>query len=175
VILAIDVDYRPDCAVVAGVSFSRWDDEAPDNVFHSKVTDVKKYKPGQFYKRELPCILRLLTDHNLDPDIIVIDGFVVLGQDSKPGLGMYLYEALDKTVPVIGVAKTAFKGARTESEVFRGNSEKPLYVTAVGVEDEVAKHHITSMHGNHRIPTLLKLVDRQCRESAYKGDGGIII
>ena len=163
-ILAIDVDYGSDCTVVAGVSFSSWEDEAPDSVFHSKVTDVENYEPGQFYKRELPCIIRLLTEHNLHPDIIVIDGFVVLGQDLKPGLGMYLYDALDKTIPVIGVAKTAFKGARTETEVFRGKSEKPLYVTAVGVEDEVAKHHIYSMHGKHRIPTLLKRVDRECRK-----------
>ena len=163
-ILAIDVDYRSDSAVVAGVSFSSWEDEAPDRVFHSYVTDVENYEPGQFYKRELPCIIRLLTEHNLYPDIIVIDGFVVLGQDSKPGLGMYLHDTLDKIIPVIGVAKTAFKGSKTKSEVFRGKSEKPLYVTAVGIEDEVAKNHIYSMHGKHRIPTLLKLVDLECRK-----------
>jgi deoxyribonuclease V len=113
VILAIDVDYRSDSAVVAGVSYSNWEGEAPDNVFHSNVTDVEKFEPGQFYKRELLCIIRLLTDHNLYPNIIVIDDFVVLGQDSKPGLGIYLHDALDQTILVIGVAKAAFKGSKT--------------------------------------------------------------
>lgn len=71
----------------------------------------------------------------------------------------FLYEPIS-----LGVAKTAFKGSKTELEVFRGKSEKPLYVTAVGVEDELAKNHIYSMHGKPRIPTLLKLVDRECRK-----------
>ncbi|WP_299948707.1 hypothetical protein [uncultured Microbulbifer sp.] len=102
--------------------------------------------------------------YDLTPDIIVIDGYVVLGQELKPGLGMRLYEALDKKIPIIGVAKTAFKDSNSESEVFRGESKKPLYVTAVGIGDQIAKSYISSMHGKHRMPTLLKLVDRECRK-----------
>ena len=164
-ILAVDVDYRADHALVAGICFLHWDDENPEIVLHTEVTNVEDYQPGQFYKREMPCILKLLKDHNLNPDVIVIDGFVVLGQDAKSGLGMHLYNALGRNTPVIGVAKTAFKDSKPESEVFRGKSEKPLYVTAIGIEEQLAKSHITSMHGKHRIPTLLKLVDRECRRS----------
>jgi len=165
VILAVDVDYRAENAIVAGVTFRNWGDSSADRVIHSKVTHVVDYEPGQFYKRELPCIIQLLNDHHLTPDFIVIDGFVVLGQELKPGLGMHLYEALDRKIPVIGVAKTAFKGTKPESAVLRGKSNKPLYVSAVGIDDEEAKNHICLMHGKHRIPTLLKLVDRECRKS----------
>jgi deoxyribonuclease V len=165
VILAIDVDYRADHASVAGVCFHNWGDESPEIVLHTQVSNVEGYRPGQFYKREMPCIIKLLKDHNLNPDLIIIDGFVVLGKDSKPGLGMHLYNALGRNIPVIGVAKAAFKDSKPESEIFRGKSEKPLYVTAIGIDDQIAKSHISSMHGKHRIPTLLKLVDRECRNS----------
>jgi len=165
VILAVDVDYKGDAAKVAGVTFSNWGDESPDRVFYSTVTNIEDYEPGNFYKREMPCILQLLADYNLTPDFIVIDGFVVLGQESRPGLGMHLYDALGRNIPVIGVAKTAFKNSKPESEVLRGNSQKPLYVTAVGIAFETAKDHIRSMHGKNRMPTLLKLVDYECRKS----------
>jgi deoxyribonuclease V len=165
VILAVDVDYRVDTAIVAGIIFSNWRDESPDRVVHSKMASVEDYEPGQFYKREMPCIIQLLTDYKLTPDFIVIDGFVALGQESKPGLGMHLHDALDRKIPVIGVAKSSFKNSRFETEVLRGSSQKPLYVTAVGVACETAKNYIRSMHGKHRIPTLLKLVDRECRKS----------
>lgn len=164
-ILAVDVHYNGDAAMVAGVTFGSWSSEFPDKVFHSTVVNVKGYEPGQFYKREMPCILKLLADYKLTPDFIVIDGYVVLGQKSSPGLGMHLYDALDRNIPVIGVAKTAFKNSKSESEVLRGASQKPLYVTAVGLSTEMAKDHIRTMHGKNRIPTLLKLVDHECRKS----------
>jgi deoxyribonuclease V len=76
-----------------------------------------------------------------------------------------MFYALGRNTLVIGVAKTAFKASKSESEVFRGESEKPLYVTAIGIKDQVAKSHISSMHGKYRIPTLLKLADSECRKS----------
>lgn len=164
-ILAVDVDYRNDKASIAGICFHAWSDESPKDVLHSEVDTVLDYEPGQFYKRELPCILKLLKEHELRPDLIVIDGFVYLGQDSKPGLGVHLFNALGKNTPVIGVAKSAFKGSSPKTEVFRGKSEKPLYVTAIGIEQQVANANISSMHGKYRIPTLLKLVDHECRKS----------
>lgn len=164
-ILAVDVDYRADDAFVAGALFNDWKDESPEQVVYSKVPDVEDYESGQFYKREMPCIMQLLKDHNLSPKYIVIDGFVYLGQESTPGLGMHLYEALDNKIPIIGVAKRAFKDSNTESEILRGKSQNPLYVTSVGVDNIKAKEYILSMHGEHRLPTLLKLIDRECRKS----------
>ena len=49
------------------------------------------------------------------------------------------------------------------NSIYRGDSAKPLFVTAVGMTLEEAKAHIASMHGEHRIPTLLRRVDQLCR------------
>ncbi len=62
-ILAVDVDYRIDNAIVAGITFSGWSDEAPDRVIYSRIINVVGYQSGQFYRREMPCILKLLNDY----------------------------------------------------------------------------------------------------------------
>lgn len=164
-ILAVDVDYREDEAIIAGVCFENWKDENPISIIRSKVANIEDYEPGQFYKRELPCILKLIKKYDLKPDVIVVDGFVTLGKESKPGLGMHLYNSLECTIPVIGVAKRHFKDTASTAELLRGESKKPLYVTAVGVNEQDAKGYIHTMHGKYRIPTLLKLVDSECRKS----------
>jgi deoxyribonuclease V len=65
--------------------------------------------------------------------------------------------------PVVGVAKSRFDGARAV-EVYRGGSIRPLYVSAAGLDPEEAAEKIRSMHGRHRVPTLLKRVDRLARD-----------
>ncbi|SDZ87110.1 endonuclease V [Microbulbifer marinus] len=162
-ILAVDVDYRNSRASTVGIGFNGWRDDTPSHVYRSTIHQVEDYKPGSFYQRELPCILTLLREHNLSPDIIVIDGYVYLGDDATPGLGMHLYNALGGKIPVIGVAKSPFKGTTTDTELFRGDSHRPLYITAAGMAIDAARSSISSMHGNYRIPTLLQLADRECR------------
>ena len=76
---------------------------------------------------------------------------------------MHLYDSLQKKVPVIGVAKNPFKDVNVESELLRGNSLKPLYITSVGYPLSQAKKCISLMAGKNRIPSLLKKVDRLCR------------
>lgn len=164
-ILAVDVDYRNAEAVVAGVCFKAWADEKPDKIYYCTISEIEDYEPGEFYKREMPCILQLIREYSLTPNVIVIDGFVLLGEDSTPGLGMHLYYALGENIPIIGVAKKAFKGTSPKTEILRGKSLKPLFVTSIGMDFESAKSNILSMHGMHRIPTLLKQVDRVCRKS----------
>ena len=66
-------------------------------------------------------------------------------------------------VPVIGVAKTSFRGSGFAQAVLRGTSQRPLYVTAAGMKPEIAAAHVLSMHGEYRIPTLLKRADQLCR------------
>jgi deoxyribonuclease V len=163
-ILAVDVDYRDHCAYIAGVSFENWTDSNENETFVSFLDHVDEYTPGQFYRRELPCILRLLEEHQLQPNCIVIDGFVYLDGESKPGLGKYLYDALNHQVAIIGVAKTPFTGIPVACEVFRGSSKNPLYVTSAGVAPDDAKTFIRSMHGDYRVPGLLQRVDRLCRQ-----------
>jgi deoxyribonuclease V len=162
-ILSVDVDYRDTGAFVAGISFHDWEDEKESGIFSSTLKNIDEYLPGQFYRRELPCILKLLEEHGIVPDTIVIDGFVYLDGKHEPGLGRHLYDALNGKVNVVGVAKRPFKGIPAECELLRGKSKKPLYVTSSGMPLETAKALIKSMHGTFRVPDLLKKTDQLCR------------
>ncbi|MGD8743849.1 MAG: endonuclease V [Granulosicoccaceae bacterium] len=162
-ILAVDVHYADDSAYVAGVLFSSWQSKSAEREYTSMLSKVADYEPGNFYKRELPCILRLLSEHRLEPECIVIDGYVFLDGSSSPGLGKHLYDALNATTPVVGVAKKPFRGITENYQVFRGASKRPLYVTAAGIPLDEAKRHVQGMSGTSRIPELLKRTDQLCR------------
>jgi len=163
-ILAVDVDYRDDnSAKVAGVLFENWEDKEPTQILISHIPKVNEYISGQFYKRELPCILDILKQVDDKLDYIVVDSYVYLNE--KMGLGAYLYEALNQEIKVIGVAKSEFRNISNETYLYRGESKKPLYITSAGVDIAQAKEFIAQMHGHYRFPTLLKEVDRLCRES----------
>jgi deoxyribonuclease V len=47
--------------------------------------------------------------------------------------------------------------------VVRGAGQNPLFVTALGMLDTEAAHHVQRMHGPHRIPTLCARVDHLSR------------
>jgi len=68
-------------------------------------------------------------------------------------------------LPVIGIAKTEFAGAVHAVPVLRGISQRPLYVTAAGIDPRQAAARILAMAGPHRLPTMLKRVDRLCRDT----------
>ncbi|MCO1335096.1 endonuclease V [Microbulbifer sp. OS29] len=165
-ILVVDVDYREEGAAVAGVTFRNWNNSQPEAIYLSSLHTIADYEPGAFYKRELPCILTLIEEHAIKPSLIVIDGYVHLGADRKPGLGAHLYQALRQKIAIIGVAKKSFKDTPTGTEIFRGTSHKPLFVTSLGITQAEAKSLIVSMHGEHRVPTLLKQVDSVCRKAS---------
>jgi deoxyribonuclease V len=162
-ILAVDVDYSENTAFVAGVLFSKWEDVEAKDIFTSTIDEINEYQPGSFYKRELPCILQLLNEHNLKPEIILVDGYVFLDGREVAGLGKYLFDALDDKPIVIGVAKRAFKDISSKYAVYRGESKNPLYVTSVGLDIDLALKRVSRMHGKYRIPELLKKVDHVCR------------
>lgn len=167
-ILAVDVAYKKEAAIVGGVFFSEWTDEKPLKEMLISCSIPSNYMPGEFYRRELPCIAALLEQVHEDLDCIVIDGFVYLGREKEPGLGKHLHDMLDQKIAVIGVAKTPFKDTPESCEVLRGKSGNPLYVTAEGIKDDRAKLLIKNMHGPDRIPTLLKYVDRLCNAAASR-------
>ena len=106
-ITIVDTAYYGNLAFTAGALISNWNASSPEKTFSTYTTTSAEYIPGQFYKRELPCILHFLKEAPWESNIIVIDGYVSLS-DSKIGLGMHLYKALDMQIPVIGVAKNAF-------------------------------------------------------------------
>jgi deoxyribonuclease V len=163
VLLAVDVRYSEWQAIAAGVLFRDWTDDVPARELVSVLEPPAAYEPGEFYRRELPCILQLLEEHHLQPQAILIDGFVYLDGYRRPGLGRYFFDALGGTVAVIGIAKSAFSGIGPQFAVYRGTSRRPLFVTAAGVGPDEAKELVSSMHGEFRIPTLLKRVDRLTR------------
>jgi deoxyribonuclease V len=165
-ILAVDVQYVGEQGFVSAVSFSHWGAVEPEGIYEAILNRIEEYEPGNFYKRELPCILQLLDENALSPDIIIVDGYVTLNEQEKAGLGMHLYKALGGKSKVIGVAKRSFSGISNQSKIFRGNSNNPLFVTSAGIEIEEAKSNIIEMYGNYRLPVLLKLVDKLCREKA---------
>lgn len=162
-ILAVDVHYYQDKANAAGVLFSSWQSKQPDCVVMERCEKVAEYRAGQLYKRELLCILRLLKVIDMSFSCVIIDGYVSLGKEQQPELGMYLYNALDGKIPVIGVAKSQCADTPLDAELLRGNSQHPLYISAAGISLGQAKQHIQSMHGKCYIPQLLKEVDRVCR------------
>lgn len=163
-ILAIDVGYSENKALAIGVLFEDWNSTEPMKIYKKQIENIEPYEAGAFYKRELPCILSLLDNICENVTAIVVDGYVHLGKERKAGLGAHLFNALDAKIPVVGVAKNYFKETPKEHEVFRGKSQKPIYVTAVGLPLEDVITDIKQMAGKNRIPTLLKLADRYSRE-----------
>ncbi|HEY5923792.1 MAG TPA: endonuclease V [Kofleriaceae bacterium] len=175
-IVAVDVDYRDAEVVAAALGFTAWTDEhASVEIVVTSDAPPAPYEPGRFYLRELPHVRGALALLAPPLDAIVVDGYVWLGAErSGPhagpfgsmtrerGLGAHLYDALDQGVPVIGVAKTQFAGA-TAIEVIRGASARPLYITAAGIDAATAAAHVLAMHGEHRVPTLLRRVDQLAR------------
>lgn len=161
-IVCVDVDYRTDGAVAACVAFEHWTDARPSSELVAHIDQARPYAPGEFYKRELPCLLAVLEKAPA-ANIVVIDGYVWLAKD-RPGLGKKLSDAMNRSAAVVGVAKTAFRGNDAAIPVLRGTSSRPLFVTAEGMAAEEAASAVRSMFGPHRIPTLLSRVDRLCRE-----------
>jgi deoxyribonuclease V len=164
-IASLDVDYRPDATVAACVLFQDWGDAVEAAHLVDRGPPAEAYVPGEFYRRELPALLRVLARVPAPLATVVIDGYVWLEGEERPGLGAHLYEALGRRVPVIGVAKTAFLASRVAVPVLRGTSQRPLLVTAVGMDAQDAAACIQRMQGPSRLPTLLKRVDRLCREA----------
>lgn len=164
-ILAIDVHYRATFAKAISIEFETWQDEHPSKIHEVLIDEVAAYVPGQFYKRELPCILKVLEKTPLEKiEVIIVDGYVTLSDEGKFGLGMYLYEALNQKIPIIGVAKRSFKDNEQQvQKVWRGESKNPLYVTSVDFDLEEAVHQIQQMKGQYRIPTLLKILDQHTK------------
>lgn len=162
----VDVDYRSDgSAFAACVLFDAWPADRPADTRIARIDDVESYEPGQFFRRELPCVLRVLAEVDVGLDAILIDGYVTLDEEGRPGLGARLHEALKRTVPIIGVAKSRYATATQAIPVLRGGSKAPLWITATGIDAAVAASHVLAMHGSHRVPTLLRRVDRLAREA----------
>ena len=173
--IAVDSYYEGDTAYNVGVVFRDLKDSQPLEIIKTETHNLSPYIPGEFYKRELPGILSILEKIELPEfDTIILDGFYKLydGKEIRPGLGMKLEEALGEHVhsdlSIWCIAKSDFIMTSEISELVRRGKEtkKPLYVQAsrglVGVL-------VKEMHGEHRIPTILKILDKETKKIRGKG------
>lgn len=164
VLTCLDVHYEPMRARTALVGFRDWSDARPvvEQVTESTEPPAP-YEPGQFYKRELPHLVVALERFGAThtTDLVIVDGHVWL-DGKQPGLGAHLFVALGEKLPVVGVGKTSFHDAAV-LPITRGQSAKPLYVSAVGIDPARAAELVRAMHGAHRLPTLLQRADHLAR------------
>ncbi|MDE5492145.1 endonuclease V [Elizabethkingia meningoseptica] len=165
-ILAIDVHYKESYAKTVGVLF-HWDSESPIDIKSVNISEVKEYIPGQFYKRELPCILKLLEQIDVKTlDIIIVDGHVYINNERELGLGGHLYESLRGTIPIIGVAKKSFYNTEEVTQpLYRGKSRNPLFISSIGISTAIAMKKVEQMKGKYRIPDILKILDTKTKEN----------
>jgi len=156
VIAIVDVHYgthaaRAGCVVLAG-----WADATAQRERVTSVEGIEPYVPGELYRRELPALLAVLD--GIEASIVVVDGYVWTAVG--PGLGAHLHAARGGIV--IGIAKSELPGA-PGVPVIRGDSARPLLVSAVGVEPAEAARHVAAMHGEHRLPTMVVRADHLAR------------
>jgi deoxyribonuclease V len=159
---AVDVHY-PDPGGAHAALVVAGDEQFADIVEERSVwlPTVEAYQPGQFYLRELPAITAVLATTAV-VDLLVVDGYVDLDPHGRPGLGAHVHERTG--VPVIGVAKTAFRAATHAAAVHRGNgATRPLFVTAAGLSLDAAAALVVAMAGPHRLPDALRRVDTLAR------------
>jgi deoxyribonuclease V len=168
-IAILDVHYPASGARAACVLAESWQSAVPLSAHVVNIEAVADYEPGQFYRRELPCLMAVLERLPALPDVVVVDAYVWLSGEGREGLGAYLHEALGWRVPVVGIAKTAFAelaGSKVAAEVCRGESKRPLFVTAAGMDLSTAVESVRAMAGPYRVPDLVKLADHLSRSGA---------
>ena len=184
--IAIDTYYYLDKAKTVGVIFENWEDPEPLEIVSSWSESFGQYIPGEFYKRELPCIMDLIqkkVPNIKDYECIILDGLARLPGSASEGLGLHLESELEKVYPdfrdapgnidiggpaIMGVAKTKFKGIDEDDgtcKVYRGTAKNPLYTntTWIKMSSAMAADYLKRMHGPYRIPTLLKILDRETK------------
>ena len=168
-IAIFDVFYHANVATVAAVLAKDWSDETVTSQFITSCQQIGDYVAGEFYQRELKPLIQILQKIDQSIQYYVIDAYCHLSADFQPGLGAYLSNELPPESIVIGVAKNRFRMTTHAVEVCRGESVRPLFVTSIGIDYSMAADRIKSMHGDHRIPTLLKRVDQLSRSGVANG------
>jgi deoxyribonuclease V len=162
--LVVAVHFDAGQANAAAVAFDAWDAAEATKTYFSRIAHVEKAVRGELDLRELPCVMQLLREHGLEPELLLVDGFVHLDADGTPGLGQHLYHALGAKVPIVGVSKKSLPGLPAQFEVMREEETQPLVVTCAGIDIGAAKARLRAMHGRKRVPTLMKLAARLAKD-----------
>lgn len=159
--VAVDVHYLDDASARAAVVAAHDQRFSVISYTHTAMVSVHApYQPGAFYLRELPA-LRAVIPASAGLSLIVVDGYVNLDAEGRPGLGHHVHGEFG--VPVIGVAKTLFQTATHAVHVVRGRASRPLYVTVAGMPVADAAQIVGEMAGKFRLPDAVKLADRLAR------------
>jgi deoxyribonuclease V len=124
------------------------------------VPQVAPYRPGEFYRRELPP-LRAVLENLSGLGLLVVDGYADLDPAGRPGLGAHAHAEFG--IPVIGVAKSRFRTATHAVPVLRGSSARPLFVTSAGMSAADAADLVRHMTGRYRLPDALRRADTLAR------------
>jgi deoxyribonuclease V len=161
---AVDVYYPEDGGATAALVVAGSPIFAPITEEHVITQETAlPYKPGAFFEREMPPLRAVLAE-TARLDLLIVDGYVTLDPNGRPGLGEHVRAAFG--IPVIGVAKTQFQPATHAVEVYRGSSRRPLFVTAGGLAPADAADLVRAMAGPHRMPDALKRVDTISRSGS---------
>lgn len=164
-IIVIDGDYNENIGNMAGVLIKNFEDEEICGFISSIVKDIGEYESGSFYKRELKGIENLIKQLNISTiDYIVIDGYARFGIESHKALGERVFDKYN--IPIIGIAKKRNNLCILDNtEVIRGDSRNPLFVTSVGCSQDFANKKVLNMYGKNRLPYIVKLVDSLARKN----------
>ena len=102
---ALDAHYDEATLIGTGaaVVFQNWSDAAPLANYTAAVSDIQPYEPGEFFKRELPCLLAVLEKVQEPLDLLIVDGYVSLGD--RRNKDARLWEALGRQLPVLAWPK----------------------------------------------------------------------
>lgn len=166
-IACFDVQYGDQTGCAAAVVFDDWFSAVARAQYTKMLPIAAAYQPGQFFRRELGPLNSVFAVIEEPIDVCVIDAYCTLDDSGNAGLGSHFYQAVQaqgRNIPVIGVAKNRFRDTTHAAEVLRGSSQRPLFVTSVGMPLQQAADRIAKIHGDHREPTMLKLVDRIARD-----------
>jgi len=165
--LVMDFQIDGDTARVGAVAFDDWGAAEGTKNYALRIERVEKPAKGELDLRALPWLVQLLDANRLQPEAIVLDGFVHLDPQDTPGLGLRLHDTLGGRSAVIGVSKSVFKGTDTPDQycIFREEETPPLVVTCAGIDLGAAKARVRMMHGRKRLPTLMKLAARIAKGS----------
>jgi deoxyribonuclease V len=126
------------------------------------VPRVPAYRPGEFYRRELPP-LRAVLDDLSGLGLLVVDGYADLDPAGRPGLGAHAHGEFG--IQVIGVAKSRFRTATHAVPVLRGSSVRRLFDTAAGMPAADAADLVRRMAGRYRLPSALRRADTLARHA----------
>ena len=124
------------------------------------IPQVRPYRPGEFYLRELPP-LRAVLDGCSGLGLLVADGYADLDPDGRPGLGTHAHAEFG--IPVIGVAKSRFRTAYP----CRAGRARILGASLVRYRGRMPRTNaaglVRRMAGRYRLPDALRRADLLAR------------